>query len=52
MPEWIGTLLFLGAAGLSGSKIVEDFRNYGLRGYAVLMLLFVIYAAAIGAAFS
>ena len=25
MPEWIGSVLFLGAVGLSGSKIAEDF---------------------------
>jgi len=51
MPEWIGIVMFLGAAGLSGSKIAEDFGQRGLRGYAMLILLFVIYAGAVGAAF-
>jgi hypothetical protein len=51
VPEWIGIVMFLGAAGLSGSKIAEDFGQRGLRGYAMLMLLFVIYSGAVGAAF-
>ncbi len=52
MPEWIGSVLFLGALGLSGSKIAEDFGNRGLRGYGMLMVVLAIYAAAIALAFT
>jgi hypothetical protein len=51
MPEWIGSVLFLGAVGLSGSKIAEDFGNRGLRGYAMLLVVLTIYAAAVAVAF-
>jgi hypothetical protein len=51
MPEWVGTVLFLGAAVLAGSKIAHDFGDKGLRGYAMLLLVFAILAAAIGVAF-
>ena len=51
MPEWIGTVIFLIAVGLSGAKIAEDFGNRGLRGYAMLLLTLSIYAAAIAIAF-
>ena len=51
MPDWTGTLLFLLAVGLSGSKIAGDVGNRGLRGYAMLMLLIVVYAAAVALAF-
>lgn len=52
MPEWIGSVLFLGALGLSGSKIADDFGNRGLRGYAMLLVVLAIYAAAIAMAFA
>lgn len=47
MPEWIGSVLFLSSIGLSGAKIVEDFGNRGLRGYAMLLLMILVYASAI-----
>jgi hypothetical protein len=52
MPEWVGTVLFLAALGMSGAKIAEDFGNRGLRGYAMLMLVITIYAAAVGLAYT
>lgn len=51
MPEWIGSVLFLSSVGLSGAKVAEDFGNRGLRGYATLLLLIVIYALAIAVAY-
>jgi hypothetical protein len=51
MPEWIGSVLFLSALGLSGSKISEDFGNRGLRGWAMLMLVLAVYAYAVVVAF-
>ena len=51
MPDWIGTLMFVSAVGLSGSKIAEDFGNRGLRGYAMLLVTLTIYAAAVAIAF-
>jgi uncharacterized transporter YbjL len=51
LPEWIGTLLFFAAIGLSAAKLNEDFGEKGLAGYAMLMLLIVVYAAAVGAAY-
>ena len=47
MPEWIGSVLFLSAVGLSGTKIAVDFGNRGFRGYAMLLLLILVYASAI-----
>ena len=47
MPEWIGSVLFLSAVGLSGAKIAVDFGNRGIRGYTMLLLLILVYAAAI-----
>jgi hypothetical protein len=52
MPEWIGSILFLSAVGLSGSKISDDFGNRGLRAYAMLMLVLAVYAYAVVAAFA
>jgi hypothetical protein len=52
MPEWIGVLLFLGAAVLSGAKIAHDFGDRGLRGYAMLMVMLSLYAGAVGLAFT
>ena len=51
MPEWIGSILFLSALGLSGSKISEDFGNRGLRAWAMLMLVLSVYAYAVVVAF-
>jgi hypothetical protein len=52
VPEWIGTVVFLGALGLSGAKIAGDFGKRGLRGYALLLMMLVIYAAAVAVAFT
>jgi len=52
MPEWIGSMMFLAAVGLSGSKISDDFGNRGLRGYAMLMLVLCVYAAGVSVAFA
>lgn len=51
MPEWIGTILFFVAVGLTAAKLNEDFGENGMLGYAMLMLMIVVYAAAVGAAF-
>ncbi len=51
MPEWIGTLLFFAAVGLTAAKVNEDFGENGMLGYAMLVVMIVIYAAAVGAAF-
>ncbi|MGH3649705.1 MAG: hypothetical protein ACRDU9_03275 [Acidimicrobiia bacterium] len=51
MPEWIGTILFLAAVGLTAVKLNEDFGERGLLGYAMLLTLIVVYAAAVGTAF-
>lgn len=50
-PEWIGTLLFLLAVGLSGTKVNNDFGDRAVFGYATLLLMIIIYAAAVGTAF-
>jgi hypothetical protein len=52
MPEWVGTIVFLSALGLSGAKIAGDFGNRGLLGYAMLLVMLVIYAAAVAVAFT
>lgn len=52
MPEWIGTILFLTAVGLTGAKINRDFGKRGLLGYATLLLMILVYAAAVGAAYA
>jgi len=52
MPEWIGSVLFLSAVGLSGTKIAVDFGNRGFRGYAMLLLLILVFASAIAVAYS
>lgn len=51
MPEWVGTLLFFAAIGLTAAKLNQDFGENGLLGYAMLMVMIVVYAAAVGAAF-
>jgi hypothetical protein len=52
MPEWIGTIIFLIAVGLTGAKIAEDFGNAGLRGYATLMVVLMVYASAVAVVFA
>jgi hypothetical protein len=52
MPEWVGTLVFVVAVGLSGAKIAEDFGDRGLRGYAVLLVTLLVYASAVAIAFA
>jgi hypothetical protein len=52
MPEWIGTIVFFSALGLSGAKIAGDFGKRGLLGYAMLLVMLVIYAAAVAVAFA
>ncbi len=52
MPEWIGTIVFFSALGLSGAKIAGDFGNRGLRGYAMLLVVLIVYAAAVAVAFA
>ncbi|HUG32623.1 MAG TPA: hypothetical protein VMM14_07015 [Acidimicrobiia bacterium] len=51
MPEWIGTILFFVAVGLTAAKLNEDFGDNGMIGYAMLILMIVVYAAAVGAAY-
>lgn len=51
MPEWIGTVLFFLAIGLTAAKLNEDFGEKGLLGYAMLMVMIAIYAAAVGFAY-
>lgn len=52
MPEWVGTVLFLAAVGLSGDKLVRDFGDNGILGYGMLMLAIAIYSSAVGVAFA
>lgn len=51
MPEWIGTMLFFAAIGLTATKINEDFGRRGELGYIMLIVMIAIYAAAIGYAY-
>lgn len=51
MPEWIGTLLFFLAVGLTATKFNEDFGENGIAGYAMLLMMIAIYAAAVGSAY-
>ena len=51
MPEWIGTVLFLAAVVLTATKINDDFGRRGELGYLMLIMMIVIYAAAVGAAY-
>jgi hypothetical protein len=52
MPDWVGTVLFLVALGLTGAKVAEDFGEKGLLGYAMLLVTLTIYAAAVSIAFA
>lgn len=51
MPEWIGTMLFFVAIGLTAAKLNEDFGQRGMLGYAMLIMMIAIYAAAVGSAY-
>lgn len=51
MPEWIGTALFLLAVVLTAAKLSRDFGDNGIAGYAMLVLMIAIYAAAVGSAY-
>lgn len=51
MPEWIGTMLFFVAIGLTAAKINEDFGQRGELGYVMLMMMIALYAAAVGSAY-
>jgi hypothetical protein len=51
VPEWIGTILFFAAVGLTAAKLNDDFGEKGMLGYVMLMMMIVIYAAAVGFAY-
>jgi cyanate permease len=51
MPEWIGTLLFFAAVGLTAAKLNRDFSERGILGYAMLVVLIAAYAGAVGIAY-
>lgn len=51
MPEWIGTVLFFLAIGLTAAKLNDDFGENGLAGYVMLLIMIAIYAAAVGYAY-
>ncbi len=51
MPEWIGTVLFFLAIVFTATKVNEDFGNNGIAGYAMLLVMIAIYAAAVGSAY-
>lgn len=51
MPEWIGTLLFFAAVGLTAAKLNRDFAHRGILGYAMLVVLIAAYAGAVGMAY-
>lgn len=51
LPEWIGTVLFFLAIVLTATKFNRDFGDNGIAGYAMLMLMIALYAAAIGSAY-
>ena len=52
IPEWIGTVLFFCAIGLTAAKVNRDFGDNGIAGYAILVLMIAIYAAAVGSAYA
>lgn len=51
MPEWIGTILFFVAIGLTATKLNDDFAENGVLGYVMLMVMIAVYAAAVGSAY-
>lgn len=52
MPEWIGTVLFFLAIVFTATKLNRDFGDNGMMGYAMLLLMIAIYAAAVGSAYA
>ena len=52
MPEWIGTILFFLAVVLTAAKFNRDFGDRGIVGYAMLIMMIAIYAAAVGTAYA
>lgn len=52
LPEWIGTILFFLAIVFTATKFNRDFGDNGIAGYAMLLLMIAIYAAAVGAAYT
>ncbi len=52
LPEWIGTILFFFAIVFTATKFNRDFGDNGVMGYAMLLLMIVIYAAAVGSAYT
>lgn len=51
MPEWIGTILFFAAVGLTAAKLNEDFGDKGALGYLMLLMMIAVYAGAVGSAY-
>lgn len=51
VPEWIGTVLFFLAVALTAAKLNDDFGEHGIWGYATLILMITLFAAAVGAAY-
>lgn len=52
LPEWIGTVLFFLAIVFTATKFNRDFGDKGIVGYAMLVLMIAIYAAAVGSAYA
>lgn len=52
MPDWVGSILFVCAVGLSGAKLNEDFGPRGLAAIGMLVVLIAAYAAAVSMAFA
>ncbi len=52
LPEWIGTVLFFLAVVFTATKFNRDFGENGIAGYALLVLMIALYAAAIGSAYA
>lgn len=44
-------MLFFVAIGLTAAKLNEDFGQRGMLGYAMLIMMIAIYAAAVGSAY-
>lgn len=51
MPEWIGTSIFFLAVWFTAAKINKDIGQHGALGYLVLVMVTVVYAAAVGVAY-
>lgn len=52
MPEWVGTFLFFAAVVLTAAKLNHDFKDRGILGYAMLVIMIAAYAGAIGIAYT